>query len=57
MCLRSDSPGYKPHQPRPSLKEEPGAVCLQSKGHADAQQLSGGVLDWQPEESQPQGIK
>lgn len=56
MCWCSDSPGYKPDQPRTSLKEVPRAVCLQSEGHADAQQLSGGVLDWQPEESQPEGI-
>lgn len=53
MC--SDSPGYKPDQPCTSLKEEPWAVCVQSEGHADSQQLSGGILDRQPEESQPEG--
>lgn len=55
ICRPSDSPGYKPDQSRTGLKEEPRAVCLQSEGHADAQQLSGGILDWQPEESQPEG--
>jgi len=55
MCWHSDSPGYKPDQSRTSLKEEPRAVCLPSEGHADAQQLSRGILDWQPEESQPEG--
>lgn len=55
LCCGSDSPGHKPDQPRASLKEEPRAVCLQSEGHADAAQLSGGVLDWKPEESQPEG--
>ena len=56
MCWCSDSPGYQPDQPRPGLEEEPGAVCVQSEGHAHAQQLPGGFLDWQPEEPQPEGI-
>lgn len=50
-----DSAGYKPDQPRTGLKEEPRAVCLQSEGHVDASQLSGGILDWKPEEPQPEG--
>lgn len=36
MRFVPDAPGYKPDQPRTSLKEEPGAVRLQSQGHADA---------------------
>lgn len=55
MCWRSDSPGYKLDQPRSSIEEESRAVYLQSEGHADTQQLSGGVLAGQPEESQPEG--
>lgn len=55
MCWYSEQSGYEPDQPRTSLEEEPGAVCLQSEGHVDAPQLSGGLLDWKPEESQPEG--
>lgn len=45
MCWCSASPGYKPDQPRTSLKEKPRAVCIQSEGHADTEQLSGSILD------------
>lgn len=52
-----DSPGHEPHQSRPSLEEEPGAVRVQGEGHADAQQLSGGLLDRKLEEPQPEGTE
>lgn len=51
----SDSPGYKPDQSCAGLKEEPGTVCVQSEGHVDTSQLSGGILDGKPKESQPAG--
>lgn len=53
--LLTDPPGHESDQPCTCFEEKPGAVCLQSKGHADAQQLSGGLLDRQFEESQPEG--
>lgn len=52
-----DSPGHEPDQSRPCLEEEPGAVCVQGEGHADAQPLSGGLLDRKPEEPQPEGTE
>lgn len=52
-----DSPGHEPDQSRPCLEEEPGAVRVQGEGHADAQQLSGGLLDRKPEEPQPEGTE
>lgn len=52
-----DSPGHQPDQSRSRLEEEPGAVCVQGKGHADTQQLSGGLLDWKSEEPQPEGTE
>lgn len=52
-----DSPGHEPNQSRPCLEEEPGAVRVQGEGHADTQQLSGGLLDRKPEEPQPEGAE
>lgn len=52
-----DSPGHEPDQSRPCLEEEPGAVRVQGEGHADTQQLSGGLLDRKPEEPQPEGTE
>lgn len=57
VIIGPDSPGHKPDQSCPCLEEESGAVCVQSEGHADAQQLSGGLLDRKPEEPQPEGTE
>lgn len=57
MFVGPASPGHKSDQSCPCLEEEPGAVCVQGEGHADAQQLSGGLLDRKPEEPQPEGAE
>ena len=56
ICLLCpDSSRHKPDQSRASPEEEPGGVHLPGEGHADAEQLPGGLLDGQPEEPRPQG--
>lgn len=57
MFVGPDSSGHESDQSCPCLEEEPGAVCVQGEGHADAQQLSGGLLDRKPEEPQPEGAE
>lgn len=57
LFVGPDSPGHKSDQSCPCLEEEPGGVCVQGEGHADAQQLSGGLLDRKPEEPQPEGAE
>lgn len=51
----SDPPGYEPDQSRASLEEELGVVCVPGEGHVDPAQLSGGLLDGNPEEPNPAG--
>lgn len=57
LFVGPDSPGHESDQSCPCLEEEPGAVCVQGEGHADPQQLSGGLLDRKPEEPQPEGAE
>lgn len=57
LFVGADSPGHESDQSCPWLEEEPGAVCVQGEGHADTQQLSGGLLDRKPEEPQPEGAE